>query len=117
MDFGLGSFFLCIFTEVADLLKRFTILLAVLAFLLLRKRSRPEEAPPEPPPPRPAEISLALNDENFERWRDFIQPKAGELAWEEIGWRTTLWGGLMEAQAAQRPVLLQVRDSQAIGFP
>lgn len=47
-----------------------------------------------------------LNDESFEKWRDFILPNEKELEWMHIPWRPSFWDGLVEGQREKKPVLL-----------
>jgi hypothetical protein len=47
-----------------------------------------------------------LTDQTFAHWRDFLRPRATELCFETVPWRTTLWGAAVEAQAQDKPVLL-----------
>jgi hypothetical protein len=48
----------------------------------------------------------ALNEENFAHWRDFIRPTAAESRWQEIQWRPIFWKAVVEAQKADKPILL-----------
>jgi hypothetical protein len=46
------------------------------------------------------------NQENFARWRDYIRPKATELAFEQCDWKAKFWDAVVEAQRTSKPILL-----------
>jgi hypothetical protein len=48
----------------------------------------------------------APTDENFAHWRTFIRPTAAEVRWQEIQWRPTFWEGVVDAQKADKPILM-----------
>jgi hypothetical protein len=48
----------------------------------------------------------ALTEENYAHWRDFIRPAAAEQQWQEIQWRPVFWEALIEAQKADKPILM-----------
>ena len=47
-----------------------------------------------------------LTDATFEAVRDAILPSKDEERWREIPWRTSAWDAVVEAAAAEKPVLL-----------
>jgi hypothetical protein len=47
-----------------------------------------------------------LTPETWEKWHAAIIPAREELAWREIPWRPALWEAVVEAQAADKPILL-----------
>ena len=47
-----------------------------------------------------------LDEKSFRHWLDYIRPKAEELAFQAIPWRTTFLDAVLEAQEADQPVLL-----------
>jgi hypothetical protein len=60
-----------------------------------------------------AVLALALSfqapqptQENFAQWRDHIQPKPSELAFEDCEWKPTFWEAVVEAQQTAKPILL-----------
>lgn len=54
--------------------------------------------------PTPAE--RPLTETSASHWHDFIRPKADELAWQAIPWRTTLLAALRDAEDVDKPILL-----------
>lgn len=57
----------------------------------------------------------SLDDGSFARWRDFVLPDEGELAWLEIPWRDSFWEAVREAREAERPVLLWAMNGHPLG--
>ena len=47
-----------------------------------------------------------LTDTTYERWRDYVLPKSGELGYEAIPWRASFWDAVVEAQQKDKPILL-----------
>ena len=47
-----------------------------------------------------------LNDDTFEKWRDYIRPGEEESRWQAIPWRPTFWDAVVEAQKKEMPILL-----------
>jgi hypothetical protein len=47
-----------------------------------------------------------LTDENFEHWKQYIQPTAEELQWQEIQWETSFWDAVRRAQREDKPILM-----------
>jgi len=60
---------------------------------------------PEPP----------LTAQNYEKYRDLILPGARERGWEKIPWRGSFWEGLVEAQKADKPILLWSYGGDPLG--
>jgi hypothetical protein len=46
---------------------------------------------------------------------DWVRPKAEELRWTEIPWRTDLWEGCREAAEVGRPVFLWAMNGNPLG--
>lgn len=53
-----------------------------------------------------ADEPTKLTDATFEALRVAILPSKDEERWREIPWRTTTWEAVVEAAAAEKPVLL-----------
>ena len=67
---------------------------------LVAAPARTQDAAPEP-------VALpALTSDNFATWFRALTPSAAEEAWQTIPWRPTFWDAVVEAQAADKPVLL-----------
>ena len=52
---------------------------------------------------------------NYEHYRDLIVPSRAELRWQEIPWRESFWKGLVDAQKADRPILLWIYGGSPAG--
>ncbi len=63
----------------------------------------------------PAARAADLTDATFEQVRDAILPKPAELAFCDIGWRPTLWEAVLEADRADKPVLLWAMNGHPLG--
>lgn len=50
--------------------------------------------------------SLSPSESVYEKWRDYLAPRAEETKFEAIGWRGTFWSAVIEAQQKQKPILL-----------
>ena len=47
--------------------------------------------------------------------RAHVLPRTEELAWKALGWRASLWDGVVEAQAARKPILLWAMNGHPLG--
>ncbi|MEK7466286.1 MAG: hypothetical protein AAB074_02625 [Planctomycetota bacterium] len=47
-----------------------------------------------------------LTDETFAKIRDHVLPAPDELRWTAVDWRASFWDAVVEAQKADKPVLL-----------
>ena len=56
----------------------------------------------------------ALTEQNLAARYEFIRPKPEEVRWREIPWRTSLWEGIQEAQAKERPILFWTMDGHPL---
>ena len=56
-----------------------------------------------------------LNKSNYETWRNYIKPKATDLAWTQIPWRSSFQEGLAESYRAQKPMLLWAMNGHPLG--
>lgn len=64
----------------------------------------------------PAAIaSPAVDSVNFDRLHALMQPRAQELKWQEIPWRTSLWQARIDAAAAGKPIYLWEMDGHPLG--
>ncbi len=62
-----------------------------------------------------AQQPLEINDSNYARYRDMILPKAAETGFEDIGWRASLWQGVLDAQKEDKPILLWAMNGHPLG--
>jgi hypothetical protein len=46
-----------------------------------------------------------LTEDTFGNLYSFILPKEKDLAWRKISWHRSLWEGVLEAQARDKPLL------------
>jgi len=46
---------------------------------------------------------------------ELVKPRAEELRWAEIAWRTDLWAGCREAAELGRPVFLWAMNGNPLG--
>jgi hypothetical protein len=47
-----------------------------------------------------------LTDRTYDQWRDHVRPKAKELCFCTVPWRSTFWDAVVEAQKQDKPILL-----------
>ncbi len=47
--------------------------------------------------------------------RAHVLPDTEELAWQRLGWRASLWQGVVDAQAAGKPILLWAMNGHPLG--
>ena len=59
--------------------------------------------------------SPVLDDQSFERWRDYIRPQVKEESYLEIPWRESLYIAINEAKETERPILLWAMDGHPLG--
>jgi hypothetical protein len=64
------------------------------------------------PPLAPTE---ALGPETLSRYRALIAPTAADEEWRAVPWRASFWQGVIDAQAADRPVLLFTMNGHPFG--
>jgi hypothetical protein len=62
-----------------------------------------------------AQETPALSAATFDELRARILPGSDELTWREIPWRAALWEGVLEAQAAEKPLLLWAMNGHPLG--
>jgi hypothetical protein len=56
-----------------------------------------------------------LNDQSFERWRDYIRPQAKEESYLDIPWRESFSVAINEARETDKPVLLWAMNGHPLG--
>ena len=63
----------------------------------------------------PVDADIAIDDQNYEVWRNHILPDEDELAWKRIPWLSTFKDGILAADAAQKPLLLWTMNGHPLG--
>jgi hypothetical protein len=66
----------------------------------------------------PTQLTLAayeLTPATFTAWRDYLLGDPRGRLWERIAWRTSLWDGVVDAHAEDRPILLEIHGGNALG--
>ncbi len=66
-------------------------------------------------PQEPLAVQPPLSTETFDEQRALVLPSDEELAWMVIGWRASLWEGVIEAQASEKPILLWAMNGHPLG--
>ena len=61
-------------------------------------------------------VPQTLNDQTFQRWREYIHPSAAETTWESSGWQTSVWAGLTLAQEKKMPLLFWTMTGHPCGM-
>jgi hypothetical protein len=56
-----------------------------------------------------------LDDQTFERWRDYVRPKAEEECYLQIPWRESFFIAINEARQTDRPILLWAMNGHPLG--
>jgi hypothetical protein len=56
-----------------------------------------------------------LDDQSFERWRDYVRPQAKEECYLEIPWRESFYIAINEARKTDRPILLWAMNGHPLG--
>ena len=69
----------------------------------------PPAGPDTPAPDDP------LTPATLDAWRDYIRPKGRELQWQRIGWRPSLWQGVLDAHDLRKPILLWAMNGHPMG--
>ena len=47
-----------------------------------------------------------LNEATYGIWRDHVLPRGWELNYQKIGWRTSFWDAVVEANEKDKPILM-----------
>lgn len=56
-----------------------------------------------------------LDDQSFERWRDYVRPEVKEESYLEIPWRESFHTAINEAKETGRPILLWAMNGHPLG--
>ena len=56
-----------------------------------------------------------LDDQSFERWRDYVRPQANEECYLQIPWRESFFIAINEARQTDRPILLWAMNGHPLG--
>jgi hypothetical protein len=56
-----------------------------------------------------------LDDQSFERWRDYVRPQSKEERYLEIPWRESFYIAINEARETDRPILLWAMNGHPLG--
>ena len=56
-----------------------------------------------------------LDDQSFERWRDYLRPQANEECYLQIPWRESFYIAINEARRTDRPILLWAMNGPPLG--
>ena len=56
-----------------------------------------------------------LNDQSFEKWRDYVRPQAQEECYLEIPWRESFYVAINEARETDKPILLWAMNGHPLG--
>ena len=56
-----------------------------------------------------------LTPENLDGFLEQILPPPGELEWQRIEWRASLGAAIIDARAADKPLLLWVMNGHPLG--
>jgi hypothetical protein len=81
---------------------------ALAAVVLLALAGAPARAGDDPKVP-------PLTEETFATLRDRILPTEAECAFESIPWKPSFWDAVVEAQGAERPILLWAMNGHPLG--
>lgn len=72
---------------------------------------------PEASAPRKVSDAFPEVDQTkVDAWRDHIKPHGSELAWEQVGWRSDVWGAILEAHDTGKPLLIWSMNGHPKGF-
>ena len=52
---------------------------------------------------------------DFAAVRAHVLPDAEEVAFKDLGWRASLWDGVVAAQEAEKPILLWAMNGHPLG--
>ncbi len=52
------------------------------------------------------DVPASIDQQTLPEWMEVIRPQPDEGDWAKIPWRTAFWEAVVEAQAAEKPILL-----------
>jgi hypothetical protein len=76
--------------------------LALVLLLLAASSAWAQQAPP-------------LSERSYTKLRDYVLPDEREDAWRKIEWKSTFWDAVVEAQKAEKPILLWAMNGHPLG--
>ena len=82
-------------SETVCIMKSFR-LLGLVALVFLVAKVPAQEAPKD----------AELNEATYQVWRDHVLPRGWELNYQKIGWRTSFWDAVVEANEKDKPILM-----------
>jgi len=56
-----------------------------------------------------------VTEGTLRHWLDTIRPSPDELKWQAVPWRARFWDAVIEAQEADKPVLLWAMNGHPLG--
>jgi len=56
-----------------------------------------------------------LTEGSYKKLRDYVLPDAREDAWRKVDWKSTFWDAVVEAQKAEKPILLWAMNGHPLG--
>lgn len=69
----------------------------------------------QPAPPGPAAVDPA-HEARFRAGLDYVLGGELEAGWQQVPWRPRVWEGVLDAQRADKPVLLWLMNGHPLGF-
>ncbi len=60
-------------------------------------------------------LAQDLSDKTYEELKNSILPKPSDVEWTRIPWRATYWEGVLDAQKADKPILLWAMNGNPLG--
>ncbi len=58
--------------------------------------------------------TVDLTDANYTKLREQVYPTAAQLAWKKIPWIPTVWGGIVEGQKSDKPILMWIMNGHPL---
>lgn len=62
-----------------------------------------------------AQQAPPLTERSYKKLRDYVLPSEREDAWRKIDWKSTFWDAVVEAQKAEKPILLWAMNGHPLG--
>ena len=63
----------------------------------------------------PAQQPPKLTERTYTRLRDTVLPTKEEQGWRNVDWKPSYWDAVVEAQKAEKPILLWVMNGHPLG--